>query len=218
MKPVPFIGAIVGGIVGALVWGAISHFTGYEVGYVAWAVGALVGFAAAALGGSGVVSGTACAVVTILSILGGKALAFQWAVDAQLKDEITPALFEAIRSDAKDLAAVNDPSDYPEFMVTHGYTRVKKATDVSKEAVAEFEAETAPLLRKVVAENMTYDDYLAFVKEDISLVEGVKASLGLLDIVFAALGIGTAFKLGLGSGQKSGDESDEGAGDGAPAA
>ena len=36
-------GGVVAGSIGALIWAAIAYFTGYEVGWVAWGVGGLVG-------------------------------------------------------------------------------------------------------------------------------------------------------------------------------
>jgi hypothetical protein len=72
------IGAMIGGgiagVIGALVWGGIIYGTGYEVGYVAWGIGALVGFGVL-LGSqeySGVTSGIVALVLANLSIFFGK--------------------------------------------------------------------------------------------------------------------------------------------------
>ena len=37
------VGGLVGGAIGVAIWTAIVHFTGYEVGFFAWLIGALVG-------------------------------------------------------------------------------------------------------------------------------------------------------------------------------
>ena len=79
------VAAIIGGIVGALIWGAIAHFTGYEVGYVAWGIGALVGFLSAKAGGEGMPNGAICAVITIAALLAGKFVAFKMTFDVELK-------------------------------------------------------------------------------------------------------------------------------------
>ncbi|HRQ72738.1 MAG TPA: hypothetical protein PLU35_06895, partial [Phycisphaerales bacterium] len=37
------VGAIIGALVGAGIWGLVSYQSGYEVGWIAWGVGALTG-------------------------------------------------------------------------------------------------------------------------------------------------------------------------------
>ncbi|MGV6815197.1 MAG: hypothetical protein ACWA5W_09355 [Phycisphaerales bacterium] len=81
---VPLIGAIVGGIIGAAIWAAISYFTGYEIGWIAWGIGALVGMGASISplesGGGGAVTGAMAAIVAMASITGGKYAASHFAV------------------------------------------------------------------------------------------------------------------------------------------
>ncbi|MCA9294068.1 MAG: hypothetical protein KDA20_09670 [Phycisphaerales bacterium] len=37
------IGSVVAGVIGAVVWAAIAYFTGFQIGWVAWGIGGLVG-------------------------------------------------------------------------------------------------------------------------------------------------------------------------------
>ena len=37
------IGGALGGLIGAVIWAGISYFTGYEIGWIAWGVGGMVG-------------------------------------------------------------------------------------------------------------------------------------------------------------------------------
>lgn len=61
------------GIIGASIWAGITHFTGYEIGWVAWGIGGLVGFGFIfASRRSGALYGFIASIITILSILGGK--------------------------------------------------------------------------------------------------------------------------------------------------
>ena len=53
MPYVAMVGAFVGAVIGAVIWAVISGATGVEVGYVAWAIGGLVGGGAALCGGRG---------------------------------------------------------------------------------------------------------------------------------------------------------------------
>lgn len=72
-----FIGALIGGVIGAVAWGAIAYFTGFEIGWIAIGIGVLVGIGAQAGGGSqttggGMIVGVMAAIVAAASIAGGK--------------------------------------------------------------------------------------------------------------------------------------------------
>ncbi|MBL8897640.1 MAG: hypothetical protein JNM84_08430, partial [Planctomycetes bacterium] len=62
-------------LLGALVWAAISHFANFEIGWIAWGIGAGAGAACAALGGRTQVHAILCAAIALAGIAGGKALA-----------------------------------------------------------------------------------------------------------------------------------------------
>ena len=81
------IAGLIGGVIGAAVWGAIAHFTGYEIGWIAWAVGALVGICVrvAAAGDSGAGLGAMSAVIALAAIAGGKYMAVYMVVEAEAK-------------------------------------------------------------------------------------------------------------------------------------
>jgi hypothetical protein len=51
------VGGLLGAVVGGIVWGLIFQFTEYEVGYVAWGIGLLCGWAVGyfSLGGRGLI-------------------------------------------------------------------------------------------------------------------------------------------------------------------
>ena len=36
-------GGVAGGVIGVVLWAAVTYFTGYEIGWVAWFVGVLTG-------------------------------------------------------------------------------------------------------------------------------------------------------------------------------
>lgn len=48
--PLGVLGGLVGGLLGAVLWAAISYFTNYQIGWIAVAVGFLVGFGVSRLG------------------------------------------------------------------------------------------------------------------------------------------------------------------------
>lgn len=69
-----FIGALLGGVLGAAIWGAVAYFLRAEFGWIAWAIGALVGWCAwrAADTKPSRARGLVAASVAIASIVGGK--------------------------------------------------------------------------------------------------------------------------------------------------
>ncbi len=86
------VGALIGGggagLVGAGIWYAIAAFTGYEVGYIAWGIGFIVGFGAAMGGKVGTpANGLLAAVLSAASILLGKFLATRAAIADYLVEE-----------------------------------------------------------------------------------------------------------------------------------
>lgn len=63
------ISAILAGIIGAVAWGLISFYSEREIGYVAWGIGALVGFAVANFAKSALTQNHL--VVSVICALGG---------------------------------------------------------------------------------------------------------------------------------------------------
>lgn len=64
------IGGTIAGIIGALIWGGIAYSSGYEIGWIAWGIGGLVGFGVLVGVGeeAGLVSGIMALVFANLSI------------------------------------------------------------------------------------------------------------------------------------------------------
>lgn len=69
------LGGVIGGAMGSGAWVAIVHFTGYEVGFVAWGVGLLVGLGAMSLSGgrSTAAGAVAAGLIALTAVLAGKA-------------------------------------------------------------------------------------------------------------------------------------------------
>lgn len=151
MKATSIIGAIVGGLAGALVWGAIAKFLQIEVGYVAWGVGLAVGFLSYAFGCRGIANGVLCAFIALASIYAGKVLAVKWTA-------------------------------------TSDSVMVGMGGDENFEGLPEAEKQ------KVAATTeFTWD----------KAAQAATEHLDIIDIIFALLGVATAFKVG--SVPKEGD-------------
>ncbi len=210
MQPKALAGAIAGAVAGAAVWAAITYFTGYEIGYVAWGIGAAVGGGAALLGGEGATSGLVCAVLALAAILLGKIAATHFMAQKNLSEAIdataTRQLYEEWSTDAADFAALKDESEYPAFMVEHrfGYGEATRAEEITRAELEEFKTYSVPVLKKIGVPPMPYVDWREVERnlttdafnEQYSVIDEVQDSLGAIDIIFALLGVVTAWQLG----------------------
>jgi hypothetical protein len=209
MKPMSVVAAVVGGVVGALIWAAISYFTHREIGYVAWAVGGLVGLASLFAGGAGATNGVICAVIALLSILGGKYVATKAFVgDALVENQ--RKIHAELMGDARDLAKVQKKDDAAirTFMKSHNYVeKSRKTKDITDEEVDDFRNDSIPMLETMAEEQPTFEawrktDHANAILDDMeaSLDAGnlVFEDLNAIDLVFGFLGIATAFRIGSG--------------------
>lgn len=211
MGLLPILGAGAGALLGALLWGIISWLTGYEVGYVAWAIGLAVGFGAAVLGGRGAASGAACAALALLSIFAGKLLAVQLslsspvgAIREALEEILTLEVYNERMQAAEEFARVTSEAEYPAFMVRRKFTEANSPAAVTPEDLSRFKEVTVPMLRRNYQEKPGYEQWRQELLDSIvetplqefSLVEAVTEGLNAIDILFALLGLYTAFQVG----------------------
>ena len=201
--------AIAGGVIGALIWGAISHFTGYEVGYVAWGIGGLVGWLATVAGGSGFTTAAAAGAIALVSIAGGKLLATKFAIDAsraELAAELESAADEFLIESGL-FYDLSSEDEYPEFMIAHGYSESDDASDVSQDEIDYFKATAIPVYEEIrdgekdpeILERIYADRVISTNLAEIGFLQlafgGQEPGDYAFDLLFAALGIFTAFKL-----------------------
>jgi hypothetical protein len=188
-----------GGALGALVWAAIAYYAQMEIGYVAWGVGALVGFASA-FGGGGTTNGVLCAAIALLSIFAGKMLAVRAAVGDGL-GQVERNLYAEMRKDAADFARVEGDQRIKAFKVSHDYTEAKKATAVKDEELERFKETQADMLLELAEQKPTFEEWREREEVEEMLeqmgaqvdVAGIAMSdLNAIDLIFAFLGIATA--------------------------
>lgn len=208
MRPSALIGALVGAALGALIWAGIATWTGLEIGWVAWGVGGLVGFGAAVLGGAGTTTGGVRAVLALVSIFAGKWIATDAIAEREIRELVTLALnhdaYKELRSQASDFATITSESDYPEFMIVHGYTAAEYEDEVPAAELIAFRMAMVPELRKFQRTQPSYaqfkeqyaDEAVAAWSAEISTAEVVKENLSGFDFLFGILGLVTAFQIG----------------------
>ena len=211
MKVGVLLGGLIGAILGAIAWAVITAVTGYEVGYVAWGIGLLVGFGAKLAGGYGKTAGVTCAVLALVSIFAGKMLAVQYVFEKELREvveqEVTRVLYDEVVADAADFSGVASEHEYPAFMVAHGYTEADDPERVPAEDLAGFTNTWVGTLREFQTDPPSYEEWREKHVETAvdsalaqsSIAEFVIEDLGLLDAVFALLGLATAYKIACGT-------------------
>lgn len=205
--PLAIAAALAAALVGGLLWAAVAYFTGYEVGYVAWAIGALVGFATVRAGGRGTACAGIAAALTILGILVGKTLGTHFVVQHELakacEEAFTPAHYEELRTDAELFAALGeDPgeSEVRRYVYERGYTAAETPEAIDAEELGIFTAYNVPALRNLATVGtfeewfeLRSDETRASFAREFSLASAIVEDLNPLDLVFALLAVSTAF-------------------------
>jgi hypothetical protein len=206
------IGGVIGGLIGASVWTAITYFTQHEIGWIAWGVGIAVGLGVRMAAGDddGPGPGVVAALIAIAALLGGKYATTQLFVNQFMKD------MPAVQVTAQDVQ-LQDAAEIADAWTTEKKT-LKWPQEQSLET-AEAPEHFPPEVWKEVQKR--WDELppdqqtkrIATMEEGQkamhamlrgAMVEGAfKASFSPIDILFFVIAIASAFKLG--SGAASGD-------------
>ena len=200
MQPMALAGAVAGGGIGAVIWAIVACTTGYEIGYLAWGVGGLVGFGAYALGGRGQAAGVTCAAMALGSILAGKMLAVGYVVQNEGLEE----LYDFLQPQAIAYADCHTEADCRVFMIQNGYTEATRFDDISEEELWAFRMGAAPILEDLGESPPSFEEwqerpvvkaYFEAATEELSTADIVVGSLGPVDLIFALLGVITAYRV-----------------------
>ncbi|MBI4229470.1 MAG: hypothetical protein HY608_01410 [Planctomycetes bacterium] len=202
-----YMAALAGAAAGGLAWALLSWATGYEIGYVAWGIGGLVGFAAARFGANGKYSGAVCALLSLLAIFGGKVAAVRLALPGELAKQpfVARLLFEEIRGDAEAFADLGSEEEHAAFMVEHRYVKGKSdPSEVTPEELMAFREIAVPELREIAAGTLGYEEWrdrridkgIEGLSDEGGITGLVVKNLGPIDLLFAFLGLVTAWRLG----------------------
>ncbi len=209
--------ALLAAAIGALAWGAVTYFSGYEVGYVAWGLGALVGAAMVKFGGRDMACAATAAALTVVGIAGGKLIATHFVVEKEFRagcaETFTRELHAALQQDAVDFAQL-DPnptdSELRLFMVEHGFTSAESPQRVQPKEVQEFLSTTAAELRSMRSNQPSYESWYAHhvaesrraFEAEFSIVQANLDQLSGFDLLWVFLGVSTAFGIVRRSGSE----------------
>jgi hypothetical protein len=207
LSPVAIGAAVGAALIGALVWKFVAVTFEYEFGFIAWAIGGAVGFAAASAGSRGMLAGAVCAVLAFGSIGLGKYWAYSAFVD-QFQEAISGAMeydedmydyYEEEMEDARAFVRGSGSDIFIQrFMAERGYAYATDPGQVSKAELAEFREYVEPRLRDMAQNPPDFEAWQASSVESLDEISPwamMREDFGLLDIVFLFLGIGTAFRL-----------------------
>jgi len=218
--------ALIAGVVGAAVWAGIAYGTGFEIGWIAWGIGALVGFAMGmGVGTSGnAATGVAAAVIALVAIAGGKFLAVELMIASELDEA---ALVDEVdrefdndeyvisymadaevqrRLDAGDELTWPETADLENPAVQDDYPAdVWAVAQAQWDGMSPEDRETYRQEQRAIA-RQNAELFYAQLHSDISR-DGFIASFGLFDVIFFGLGAFTAYRLGAGGmgGDEAGD-------------
>ncbi len=197
-------GALVGllaGAVGAIIWAGIAYFTGYEVGWVAWGVGLLVG-GGVVLGSKGKAStsnGTVAVVITVLCLVGGKFAALHFSLQDTWSNELNLVSEEVLVSYVADgviyqmqLEGMN--VTYPAGIDPQMACKQSDYPPLAWNRAEEIWGAMAP------SERADFRGQIEAQRSDV-MQAGFKESFGIYDLLFFGLAMVTAFRLAIGAGR-----------------
>ncbi len=191
-----FLGAVAGGALGAGLWAAVSYFTGYEIGWIAWAVGGLVGagmaWGAEGRGGQG--AAVLAAAVALGAVLLGKFSAAHYSVRHWVEETSSALTLD----DARDHLAmkvqgqlIEGGVEISEATGDEGYATVV-VMERDRRWAAMDKAERESYLESVRAEMIRESEEATGALTILAFI----FSFGVFDLVFGFLAVTTAYKIG----------------------
>ena len=203
------VAALVGGLIGAAIWAGITYFTGYEVGWIAWGIGFVVGGAVRVGAGThvGAGPGVVAVVGAIAALLVGKYAAVHLLVSHELgSSDLVVVTTESMQvSIADDVVeewesqgkTLNWP---PGQSVETAESAAQYPPDVWAEAQTRWNAIPPAEQTKQMDERKELIASMTGAFQELATREGFKESFSPIDFLFFGLAIFTAFKLGSGAG------------------
>lgn len=198
------VGGGVAGIVGAAIWAAIVHYTNYEVGYVAWGVGAAVGYGVRKMAGQeeGVAPGVVAAVIAVLALVARKYAVAMAAVQGNMPDVaqfVTPQ--SMVVSNAEQICLERSLKGQKlQFPPGKNAENAEKQSDFPADVWKEADERWSKL--DPAAQQQQLEAKRTLINQQMQALKGglqdklFEKSLGLFDILWLVLAVGSAFKIG----------------------
>ncbi len=201
----------IGGLIGAAIWAAIGYFANFEIGWIAWGIGFLVGIGVRMGAGSttGPMLGVGAVVIAIASIGAGKFAVAWLAVDAYIAEGGVGVDQEVVISYIADAVAMEFDEAGTEVAWPSGVNPNEAAIepDYPVDIWSEAEARWAAMdeQEQTAGWDMAQSNLNAAMSEFRSdaTMDAFIYSFGLFDLLWVFLAVGTAFKVGAGSEEES---------------
>ncbi len=199
--------AVAGGLAGAFAWAAITYFTGYEIGWIAWGVGFVVGAAVRMGAGSdtGYGPGSVAAIGAIGALLLGKYAAVYFLVNQSVAEmpvpvvtanDLTISLADEV---VEEWTQAGKTVTFPEGQsVETAEEQSHYPADVWAEAVKRLGEVPQEEQQKQIAERQAAMTQLSGMVREMATEEGFKDSFSPIDLLFFGLAVWTAFRMGSG--------------------
>lgn len=192
--PLALAAGLAAGLVAGGIWAALVYFTGYEIGFAAWGVGLLVGFA---MGSVTVLRtrqlATAAAFFAVLGLLAGKAFIFAGSTGAIASDyanddglmagAVAWQLYDTRQLDASSLAELDATIAAGDTLSDAVWAAMLGQAGARIAGMSETEREEAAM---AAAQSLM---------GGIGLVGGIRAQLTPFDLLWILLAVGSAFRM-----------------------
>jgi hypothetical protein len=197
--------AILAAFLGTVVWAGITAVTGYQIGWMAIGLGALIGAGVKLGGGQGkpaaLFAGGLAIVAMFLGNLMAANIALNKAITEEAKAALTQEAYQHALAEADEFVLISE-NEYADFIVKHEYTEAKSTRDVSREDLQMFADYSVPELRRIHTDhpdfntwrNDAYQNMQAGIKSQVNLVQVVVEDLGVIGFLFMGMGLMAAVR------------------------
>lgn len=211
------LGGVLAGALGAAVWAAVAYFANFEIGYLAWGIGGLVGLAVAALGKApGPAAGVLAVAISVLSIVAGKYASVEISIQKDLigsmdaVGDVHPEDIEEsnmIASVADDLAGRRGVTIEPVMIADDGVEVDLKdnyPADIWAEATEQWRAKSDQEQQAARAQEAKEFNQAFSTFKNTYVGQARKSaffsSFGVMDLVFFGLAVATAWGIAVREG------------------
>ncbi len=196
------VGAAVGGFIGAAVWYFLIKSTGSALALVAWGVGVVTGLGARLLARKGSMAlGIGAGLCALLAIVFGEYLAVK-AIVTREGTKMAAIAYVGQMEYARQAVKAQTPDDFRKLIAEANEKNPAAITDAE---IKSFQDEELPGLREFAQGRPSREEFARqmgeafadrFDYQEFFFKEDVKS--GLFMVLFAVLGIATAYKIGSG--------------------
>ncbi|MCA9280062.1 MAG: hypothetical protein H6815_12560 [Phycisphaeraceae bacterium] len=197
--------ASIAGAVGAILWALIAYYLELEIGWAAWGIGGLVGFAMA-LGAqkeASATTGVIAAVIALLSVVGGKYITAVMIADKVASEYGSIVVTEetVMINIAYEVAAEHEAQgETLQWPAGSSFETAESQADFPQAVWSEAEQYWDSLSQD--EKNETIRELQGFMDQGFAQGQSIttnavfKASFGLFDLLWGFLAVATAFSIG----------------------